>query len=181
MENLRQDIRYGARTLRKKPGFTTVAIVTLALGIGANTAIFSVVQNLLLRPLPYPNPEQLVEIANTYLPQVPKADLTPGDYSDWRRQNTSFSEMGAYTKIVQGFNLSGDGDPQRIQVAYADSGLFPMLGFVQPWGAAFSQTKTAPKMRRWSFWDTVCGSAAMAATRTWSAGQSRLTSSATRL
>ena len=137
MENLRQDIRYGARTLRKKPGFTTVAIVTLALGIGANTAIFSVVQNLLLRPLPYPNPEQLVEIANTYLPQVPKADLTPGDYSDWRRQNTSFSEMGAYTKIVQGFNLSGDGDPQRIQVAYADSGLFPMLGVRPAVGRGF--------------------------------------------
>ena len=137
MENLWQDIRYGTRTLRKNPGFATVAIVTLALGIGANTAIFSVVQNLLLRPLPYPNPEQLVEIANTYFPQVPKADLTPGDYSDWRRQNTSFSEMGAYTKIVQGFNLSGDGEPQRIQVAYADSGLFPMLGVRPAVGRGF--------------------------------------------
>jgi hypothetical protein len=106
-------------TLRKNPGFTAVAILTLALGIGANTAVFSVVQNLLLRALPYPNPEQLVEIANTYFPQIPKGGLSPGDYSDWRRQNTSFSQMGAYTKIVQGFNLSGDGDPQRVQVAYA--------------------------------------------------------------
>jgi putative ABC transport system permease protein len=137
MENLRQDIRYGARTLRTNPGFTAVAILTLALGIGANTAIFSVVQNLLLRPLPYPNPEQLVEIANSYFPQIPKGGLSPGDYSDWRRQNTSFSEMGAYTKIVQGFNLSGDGDPQRIQVAYADSGLFPMLGVRPAVGRGF--------------------------------------------
>ena len=130
MENLLQDVRYGIRTLAKNRGFTAVAVLTLALGIGANTAIFSVVQNLLLRPLPYPHPEQLVEIDNTYLPQVPKGGLSPGDYADWRRQNASFSEMGAYAKIPQGFNLSGDGEPQRIQVAYADSGLFPMLGIL---------------------------------------------------
>jgi putative ABC transport system permease protein len=111
--------------------------LTLALGIGANTAIFSVVQNLLLQPLPYPHPEQLVEIANTYFPQVPKGGLTPGDYFDWREQNISFSEMGAYTKILQGFNLSGDGEPQRIQAAYADSGFFPMLGIRPQVGRSF--------------------------------------------
>jgi hypothetical protein len=91
MENLWQDIRYGTRTLAKNPGFTAVAVLTLALGIGANTAIFSVAQNLLLRPLPYPHPEQLVEISNTYFPQVPKGGLTPGDYFDWRQQNACFS------------------------------------------------------------------------------------------
>ena len=137
MENLLQDVRYGIRTLAKNRGFTAVAVLTLALGIGANTAIFSVVQNLLLRPLPYPHPEQLVEIDNTYLPQVPKGGLSPGDYADWRRQNASFSEMGAYAKIPQGFNLSGDGEPQRIQVAYADSGLFPMLGILPVVGRSF--------------------------------------------
>ncbi|HKV62686.1 MAG TPA: ABC transporter permease [Candidatus Acidoferrum sp.] len=128
MERLLQDIRYGVRTLGKNPGFTVIAVLTLALGIGANTAIFSVVENLLLRPLPYPQPERLVEIANTYLPQIPKAGLSPGDYADWRKQNASFSEMGTYAKILQGFNLTGEGEPQRIQAAYADSGLFPMLG-----------------------------------------------------
>jgi predicted permease len=137
MENLLQDIRYGIRTLAKNPGFTAVAVLTLALGIGANTAIFSVVENLLLRPLPYPQPGRLVEIANTYLPQIPKAGLSPGDYADWRKQNASFSEMGAYAKILQGFNLTGEGEPQRIQAAYADSGLFPMLGIRPAAGRSF--------------------------------------------
>jgi putative ABC transport system permease protein len=128
MENLLQDVRYGIRTLAKNLGFTAVAVLTLALGIGANTAIFSVVESVLLRPLPYPQPERLVEIANTYLPQLPKVGLSPGDYADWRRQNASFSEMGTYAKITQGFNLTGQGEPQRVQAAYADDGLFPMLG-----------------------------------------------------
>jgi len=137
MENLLQDIRYGMRTLAKNPAFTVIALLTLALGIGANTAIFSVVENLLLRPLPYPQPERLVEIANTYLPQIPKAGLSPGDYADWKRQNLSFSEMGAYAKVLQGFNLSGEGEPQRVQAAYADSGLFPMLGIRPVAGRSF--------------------------------------------
>ncbi len=137
MENLLQDVRYGFRTLAKNPSFTAVAILTLALGIGANTAIFSVVENLLLRPLPYPQPERLVEIANTYLPQVPKAGLSPGDYADWRRENASFSEMGAHAINSQGFNLSGDGEPQRVEAGYADSGLFPMLGIRLAAGRAF--------------------------------------------
>src|SRR5882762_6671219 len=128
MGNLSQDIRYGIRTLAKNPGFTVVAVLTLALGIGANTAIFSVVQNVLLRPLPYPEPDQLVEIFNTYPPQVPRGGLSPGDYADWKQQNQSFSEMGAYVRISQGFNLTGEGEPQRVLASYASAGLFPMLG-----------------------------------------------------
>ena len=104
MESLLKDIRYGIRTLGKNPGFTAVAVLTLALGIGANTAIFSVVENVLLRPLPYPQPGNLVQIWNTYPPQAPRAGLSPGDYADWRQQNASFSEMGGYAYISQGFN-----------------------------------------------------------------------------
>src|SRR5712664_3012500 len=128
MGNLSQDIRYGIRTLAKNPGFTVVAVLTLALGIGANTAIFSVVQNVLLRPLPYPEPDKLVEIWNTYPPQVPRAGLSPGDYADWCKQASSFSEMGGYAEISQGFNLTGEGEPQRVQAGYASSSLLPMLG-----------------------------------------------------
>ncbi|PYT79748.1 MAG: hypothetical protein DMG40_15485 [Acidobacteria bacterium] len=103
-------------------------MLTLALGIGANTAIFSVVENVLLRPLPYPQPENLVQIWNTYQPQVPRAGLSPGDYADWKRQNSSFSEMGAYVQLTQGFNLTGEGEPQRVLGSYASVGLFPLLG-----------------------------------------------------
>ena len=128
MESLLQDIRYGIRTLAKNPGFTLVAVLTLALGIGANTAIFTVVENVLLRPLPYPQPGNLVQIWNTYPPQVPRAALSPGDYADWRQQNASFSKMGCYAHISQGFNLTGEGEPQRVLGSYASAGLFPLLG-----------------------------------------------------
>ena len=90
LDSLLKDIRYGVRNLARTPGFTTVAVLTLALGIGADAAIFSVVENVLLRPLPYPNPENLVEVWNTYPPQIPRAGLSPGDYADWHQQATSF-------------------------------------------------------------------------------------------
>ena len=128
IEYLLQDVRYSARTLSKHPGFAAVAVLTLALGIGANTAIFSVVENVLLRPLPYPHPENLVQIWNTYPPQAPRAPLSPGDYADWRQQNASFSGMGGYTHISQGFNLTGEGEPRRVLGSYASAGLFPLLG-----------------------------------------------------
>ena len=128
LDSLMKDIHYGIRNLARTPGFTAVAVLTLALGIGANTAIFSVVENALLRPLPYPHPENLVEIWNTYPPQIPKGGLSPGDYADWHQQAASFSEMGAYGETSKGFNLTGDGEPQRVLVGYASSDLFPMLG-----------------------------------------------------
>ena len=128
MENLLQDLQYSIRTLSKSPGFAAVAVLTLALGIGANTAIFSVVEDVLLRPLPYPQPGNLAQIWNTYPPQAPRTALSPGDYADWRQQNASFSEMGGYAHISQGFNLTGEGEPQRVLGSYASAGLFPMLG-----------------------------------------------------
>jgi predicted permease len=128
LDSLLKDIRYGVRNLARTPGFTAVAVLTLALGIGANTAIFSVVENVLLRPLAYPHPENLVEIWNTYPPQIPRAGLSPGDYADWHQQANSFSEMGAYGDTSKGFNLTGDGEPQRVLVGYASSDLFSMLG-----------------------------------------------------
>ncbi len=125
--DLADDVRYGFRVLRKNPGFTAVAVLTLALAIGANTAIFSVVENVLLRPLPYDHPESLVEIWNTY-PGFDVLGLSPGDYADWHREAKSFSAMGNYGEIAQGFNLTGVGEPERVQASTASSDLFSLLG-----------------------------------------------------
>jgi putative ABC transport system permease protein len=137
MRGLVQDIRYGIRTLLKSSGFTVVAALTLALGIGANIAIFSMVQTVLLRPLPYPRPDRLVEISNNYLPTAPHLGLSPGDYADWRRQATTFSEMGAFDSISHGFNLIAGGQPERVQASYASASLFPMLGIHPVLGRSF--------------------------------------------
>src|SRR5262245_64043325 len=100
MQTLWQDLRYGARMLLKKPGFTLVAIITLALGIGANAAIFSVINSVLLRPLPYPQPERLVWIWGTN----PSADIKQEtaslpDFVDWKEQCQSFAAMGGFTNF----------------------------------------------------------------------------------
>jgi putative ABC transport system permease protein len=125
--DLADDVRYGFRVLRKNSGFTAVAVLTFALAIGANSAIFSVVENVLLRPLPYDHPESLVEIWNTY-PGFDVLGLSPGDYTDWRREAKSFSAIGGYGEIAQGFNLTGVGEPERVQASQASSDLFSLLG-----------------------------------------------------
>src|SRR6266436_6675527 len=97
MEVLGQDLRYAARSLRKSPGFTLVATLTLALGIGANTAIFSVVDAVILRPLPYAEPSRLVELwGNVKRAKVERRGASYPDYVDWRQQSTSFDGMAAF-------------------------------------------------------------------------------------
>src|SRR5487761_958191 len=144
MGTLWQDLRYGLRMLAKTPGFTAVAVLTLALGIGANTAIFSVIQSVLLRPLPYDHPEQLIEIWNTYLPAVPLGGLSPGDFEDWKKEATTVSEMAGYSWVQQGANLTGDGSPQRVELGYATSNLFPMLGENPVVGHFFTPAEDRP-------------------------------------
>src|SRR5215813_14694042 len=110
METLMQDVRYGWRVLTKSPTFTMIAVLTLALGIGASTAVFSVVDTVLLHPLPYKNPEQLVVVSET-LPQMLSEDsgVSAGEFQDYRDRNRSFSQVAAYESA--GFNLTGDGEP----------------------------------------------------------------------
>src|SRR5215471_2371280 len=96
MQTLLQDLRYGARMLLKNSGFSLIAIVTLALGIGANAAIFSVVNAVLLRPMPFKEPERLMMIRETKLPQFPEFSVSPGNFLDWKKQNTVFERLVAY-------------------------------------------------------------------------------------
>src|SRR5215213_2506404 len=98
METLIQDIRYGVRTLLKNPGFTVVSVIALALGIGANTAIFSVVNAVLLRPLAFDNPDQLVMVweKRMALGRIRNVASAP-DFIDWKAQNTAFEDMAAYS------------------------------------------------------------------------------------
>jgi putative ABC transport system permease protein len=136
LADIADDLRFGFRTLRRNPGFTIVAVSTLALGIGANTAIFSVIENVLLRSLPYENPESLVEIKNTY-PGFQNVGISPGDFFDWRPEAKSFSSMGAYGDVSQGFNLTGIGEPERVVTTIASAGLFSTLGIRAQVGRTF--------------------------------------------
>jgi putative ABC transport system permease protein len=138
LETLVQDIRYGARQLRKNPGFTAVAVLTLALGIGANTAVFSLVDTILLRPLPYRNAAELVLVSET-LPQMggdAEIGVAAAEYLDYRDRNRSFVQTGAYE--AAGFNLTGEGNPLRVKAAAVSASVFSLLGVPPRLGRVFT-------------------------------------------
>ena len=139
---LRQDIGFAARTLRKAPGFTLVAALTLALGIGANTAIFSVVRGILLRPLPFADPDRLVVVAASYGGEKPAPFASPPNIFDWRDQNRSFSGLAAYSGHTA--VLTGVGDPERLRGYDVSADFFPVLGVGAVRGrSAFSPEEAA--------------------------------------
>lgn len=116
MATLVRDLRYGLRTLAKSPGFTIVALLTLALGIGANTVIFSVVDAVLFKVLPYPQPQRLVALVeNEHM--AGNVSTSWPDYLDWQKQNQVFDSIAVYN--INGMNLTGLDQPERVQVMYA--------------------------------------------------------------
>ena len=135
LEAFWQDLRYGARMLAKSPGFALIAILTLALGIGANTAIFSVVNGVLLNPLPYPHPEQIVSLF-TEMPNFKNGSISYPNFEDWRRMNRSFSSIAAYRST--GFNLSGHGEREHLHGEMISAGFFEILGINPLLGRSFS-------------------------------------------
>ncbi|HVH59095.1 MAG TPA: hypothetical protein VM709_02140, partial [Candidatus Sulfotelmatobacter sp.] len=125
MANFGQDVRYGLRVLRKNPGFTAVAALTLALGIGANSALFSVVNGVLLNPLPFPNPQELVAVYSR-TGTFEESSISYPNFLDWQKGNHSFAYLGAFR--ADDFNMTGVGEPERLHAHMISAEFFPALG-----------------------------------------------------
>src|ERR1043165_3090541 len=127
MEKLWQDVRYGLRSLGKRPSFTFIAVFTLALGIGANTAIFSVVNAVLLRPLPYAQPDRIVHLWETAKTKnLKQGTVSPHCFNDWRDESQSFEQMAAYR--YANFTLTGGDQPESLTGAAASASFLAVLG-----------------------------------------------------
>src|SRR5215470_9634976 len=133
MSSLMQDIKYGFRVLRGSPAFTATAVVVLALGIGANTAIFTVVNAILLRPLPFPDSARLMQIWHVppakSFPGMKQFTVSPANYLDWKAQNHSFQQMTIYT--YNSFNITGKGQPETVRAGAVSADFFSVFQ-VQP-------------------------------------------------
>src|SRR5215475_10136221 len=136
LEALFQDLRYGMRTLLKNPGFTLIAVITLALGIGANTAIFSVTSALVLRPFDFHDLDRLVWVYET-APQRGNdfSGMAPADFADLRRQQKGFADLAAFR--MSNSNLTGVGEPERVRNSEVTAEFFRLLGFEATLGRAF--------------------------------------------
>jgi predicted permease len=141
MQTFWQDLHYGARMLYKNPGFTLIAVVTLALGIGANTAIFSVVNGVLLKPLPYREPEQLIRVFERSRTQ-PKFPMSGGNFQDYREQNSTLIGLALYTR--QDLELSQDDKPERLAALRVSAGFFELLGAQPLLGRDFRREDELP-------------------------------------
>jgi len=141
MRTLWQDLRYGARILLKNPGFTLIAVVTLSLGIGANTAIFSVVNAVLLRPLPYEESERLVFLSERS-EQLEGMSISWPNYADWRSRNNVFEKIGVYNG--SSYNLTGSGEPERLQAGQFSADMFAALRVNAALGRVFTNEEDKP-------------------------------------
>src|SRR5579864_7850191 len=161
MNTFLQDLRFGIRTLAKNPGFAAVAILTLALGIGASTAIFSVVDAVLLRPLPYPNPQQIVTVREQEA-RGHRAHLADPNFLDFRSQNHTLAGLATFNSGSE--SISGGSEPVRVDVGYITQDFFKVMG-VEPFrGREFAPDELvehgAPAMLvSYGFWRTFLGGA----------------------
>lgn len=127
LDILRQDVRYLSRSLRKAPGFAFTAIAAAALGTGATTAAFTIVDHILIRPLPFPEPDRLVKLYEDHSNRgIVDFDVSPANFRDWKKATTSFEHLGAYRGLS--VNLAGEGEPQRLDGESVTGDIFPALG-----------------------------------------------------
>ncbi|HEX8748973.1 MAG TPA: ABC transporter permease [Pyrinomonadaceae bacterium] len=161
MKTLWQDLKYGARMMLKSPGFSFIAIMALALGIGANTAIFSAVNTLILRPLPYRDSERLVTVWEFNRPESRHQNvINPGNFMDWRDQNTVFEGMASFIDFRT--NLTGDAEPLEVPTQIATTNIFQVLGVEPIKGRSFTEEDAAsdanPVIIGYNLWRTRFGS-----------------------
>jgi putative ABC transport system permease protein len=141
LETLWSDIRFGLRMLRKNPGFTAVALATLALGIGGNTAIFSIVNGVLLNPLPFPQPDRLVTLHESK-PNFEQGSISYPNFLDWQRDNRTFSSMAVARRYA--FSLTGKGEAEQVNAEFVTADFFPLLGVNPILGRTFTQSEELP-------------------------------------
>ncbi len=144
MYTLWQDFHYGARVLRKSPGFSAIAIIALALGVGANTALFSVVNAVLLRPLPYQSPDELVTLYATDSRREAEYPAAPAAYLFWKQQNAVFTDVAALSNKGWTANLTAIGEPERLQGFEVSANLFALLGISPALGRTFLAEEDRP-------------------------------------
>ena len=159
MGTLLQDLRFGFRMLLKSPGFTALAVLALALGIGANTAVFSVAIAFLKKPVALPNLDRLVMVLNLAPDQTTGwNDVSPADYLDWKKQAQSFEQIGATQQ--QDANFTGKGEPERVAALLASANFLDVVAVPPPWAARSCPKKSKPATIRKSSLATASGSAA---------------------
>ena len=147
MSTLLQDLRHGARLLFRAPGFTAVAVVALAIGIGANTAIFSVVNTLVLQPLPYKDADRLAVIWEHNIPRDKKDNVvSPGNFLHWREMNQTFEDI-AGVGLTFTITVTGDGDPEELPMQYVTAAFFPVVGVQPQIGRPFTAEEDKPNNR----------------------------------
>lgn len=152
METFLKDLRYGIRTLARRPGITVLAALALALGIGANTAVFSVIRGVLLRPLPYADPDRLVVIWESNLAaNAPRESTSAPNYYDWKAQNQVFESMAARAGWLA--NLTGEGEPEQITGQVVTANFFSMLGVQPAIGRVFSEDEKNSVLLSHSLWE----------------------------
>ena len=147
LETLWRDLQYGARSLSRSPGFTAAALLSLALGIGLNTAIFSTINAVLLRPLPYKDPERLVRLEQTILTYrngKEPAGLPPANYLDWKEQNSVFEAMAIYERVYGGFAMTTEARTAQVQGQRVSASFFPLLGVQPGLGRTFREDEDKP-------------------------------------
>jgi putative ABC transport system permease protein len=143
MNTFFQDVRYAWRTLTKAPGFTVVAVLTLALGIAANTAIFSVVNTVLLKPFAYSDPERIVMFQNIFQQGGLGGTASPTEFNHWRQQTTAFQDVSAYS-LFDVVNLTGETFPEQIQVMRVSADFFRLCGANALHGRTFTAEDDLP-------------------------------------